>query len=94
MSQQNPQVLYIGANPAEIEPFASHVHVAFETLEALAIVVTYMPDAVVIEMDHPIAEEVLSHLESADWFETPIVKINSTTVIEMEMRQLFTREVA
>jgi hypothetical protein len=94
MSQQHPQVLYIGANPADIEPFASHVHVAFEAMEALAIIVTYMPDAVVIEMDHPIAEEVLSHLESADWFTTPVVKINSRTIIESELSQLFTGEAA
>lgn len=94
MSQQNPQVLYIGFNPADVEPFAAHIHVAHETLEALAIVVTYVPDAVVIEMNHPIALEVLSHLESADWFDTPVVKINSTTRIEIEMRCLFDKEVA
>ncbi len=94
MSQQHPQVLYIGYNPADVEPFAAHVHLAHETLEALAIVVTYVPDAVVIKMDHPIAHEVLSHLESAEWFDIPVLKINNTTRIESEMRCLFDREVA
>ncbi|MCI0711097.1 MAG: hypothetical protein L0154_13150 [Chloroflexi bacterium] len=94
MSRQNPQVLYIGSNPADVEPFAAHVFAATETLEALAIVVTYVPDAVVIDMRHPIAHDVLSHLESADWFDTPVLKINSVSELEKQIRTILNRELA
>lgn len=94
MSRQNPQVLYIGSNSADIETYVSHVFVATKTLEALAIVVMYMPDAVVIDMSHPIAHHVLSHLESADWFDTPLLKIDDTSDVETQIRTLLGRELA
>jgi hypothetical protein len=78
-------VLYVGnashglALETAVEANGGFVYRPTDTLEALGIVVSFMPEVVVLDYqgDTTFAEEVRFHLNSATWFDTPILEIHN-----------------
>jgi hypothetical protein len=84
MSLEHPLVLYVGAVAdgdalhEEASHFDWYIYRPTKTLEALAMLVTYMPDVVILDhLSAPgMAEEVFAHLTTNDWFKTPLLVVS------------------
>lgn len=75
MSKQHPLVVYIGDNCEAIEPHVFYMYTIEEAVEVLPILGMNMPDALIINQNHPLASEILHLINGSRWHGPEVILI-------------------